>query len=405
MTAPVGIDTLGVHTPAYALPLDTLARARRVPVEKILVGLGAREMSVAPPWEDAVTLGANAAARALVAGGAAADEIGLLLAATETAVDHAKPVGIFLHELLCLGPSCRTVELKHACYGGTAGVALAAAWLRSGAARGRKALVVSTDIARYALGSSAEFTQGAGAVALLLSEHPRLLELGTVSGVYARNVYDFWRPLDRREALVDGKFSVDCYLDALEGALADYRRAGGEETSLLERAAALLYHTPFPKMAQKAHARLAAHEWRRTGGAPDGLAIAAERTYAELVEPTLGAARRIGNTYTASLYFCLAWLAEHEAARLAGREIGLFSYGSGCCAELFTGRFAAGAAEAAASVGLVRLLDARRRLSVEEYEAFAAADAGGEPARPESTAVHLVGVRDDQRVYARAGAP
>jgi hydroxymethylglutaryl-CoA synthase len=405
MSVPVGIDTLGVHTPAYALPLDALARARGVPVEKILVGLGAREMSVAPPWEDAVTLGANAAARALATSGAAPDEIGLLLAATETAVDHAKPVGIFLHELLGLGPSCRTVELKHACYGGTAGVVLAAAWLRSGAARGRKALVVATDIARYAVGSSAEFTQGAGAVALLLSERPRLLELEVASGVYARNVYDFWRPLDRREALVDGKFSVDCYLDALEGALADYRRAGGDDASLLERCAALLYHTPFPKMAQKAHARLAAHEWGRTDRAPDGLAAAAERTYADLVEPSLGAARRIGNTYTASLYFCLAWLAEHQAARLAGREIGLFSYGSGCCAELFTGRFAAGAAGMAASIGLADLLAARRPLAVEEYEAFATADAGGTPGRDDGTAVRLVGVRDDQRVYARAGAP
>ena len=72
---------------------------------------------------------------------------------TETAVDHAKPVGIFLHELLGLPASCRTVELKHACYGGTAGLMLAASWLRSGAACGRKALVVATDIARYDVGS------------------------------------------------------------------------------------------------------------------------------------------------------------------------------------------------------------------------------------------------------------
>ena len=123
---------------------------------------------------------------------------------------------------------------------------------------GRKALVVATDIARYDVGSSAEFTQGAGAAAVVVSEEPRLLRLGPTTGLYARNVYDFWRPLDRREALVDGKFSLDCYLDALRGAVADYRSAlnGHGSASLLERFAAFLYHTPFPKMAHKAHRRL-----------------------------------------------------------------------------------------------------------------------------------------------------
>src|SRR5262249_22522940 len=185
-------------------------------------------------------------ARLFASGVVRPDEIGLLLVATETAVDHAKPVGIFLHELLGLPTNCRTVELKHACYAGTAGMMLGIEWLRSGAARGRKALVIATDIARYDLRSSAEFTQGAGAAALLISASPRLMALDPITGVYARNVYDFWRPLDRREALVDGKFSVDCYLDALDGALADYRRAGGAPTDLTERCAAFLYRTPFP---------------------------------------------------------------------------------------------------------------------------------------------------------------
>ena len=198
MERTVGIDQIGIYTPGYALPLAALAAARGVPVEKIHFGLGAYEMSVAPPWEDSVTLAASAALRALGSAGTSADEIGLLLVGTETAVDHAKPIGSFLHELLGLSSRCRTVELKHACYGGTAGMMLAIEWLRSGAARGRKALVVATDIARYDLGSSAEFTQGAGAAALLLSEQPRLLALDPATGVYARNVYDFWRPLDRR---------------------------------------------------------------------------------------------------------------------------------------------------------------------------------------------------------------
>jgi len=403
MERTVGIDAIGVHVPGYTLPLDDLARARGVPVEKVRIGLGAHEMAVAPPWEDAVTLGANAALRLLADGSLAAEEVGLLLVATETAVDHAKPVGIFLHELLGLPASCRTVELKHACYGGTAGLVLAASWLRSGEAGGRKALVVATDIARYEVGSSAEFTQGAGAAALAVAEAPRLLALDPASGVYARNVYDFWRPLDRREALVDGKFSVDCYLDALDGALADWRTRGGTAADLTTAVAALLYHTPFPKMAQKAHARLVAHELARLGHSEVDVDAEAARSFAALVEPSLGVSRLVGNTYTASLYLCLAWLLEREGRRLEGRRLGLFSYGSGCCAEFFTARPVPGSAARAARIGAQALLQARRLLTVPEYEEFARAGAGAErPAEGGAGFCHLAGIEDHKRRYARS---
>jgi hydroxymethylglutaryl-CoA synthase len=396
----VGIDQLGVYVPRYALPLDRLAEARGVPVEKIHVGLGAHAMAVSPPWEDVVTLGANAAARVFRQGDVRPDDIGLLVVGTETAVDHAKPASIFMHDLLGLPSSCRTFEIKHACYGGTAGVMLAAEWVRSGAARGRKALVVATDIARYDIGSSAEFTQGAGAAALVVSEAPRLARLGETTGVFAKNVYDFWRPLERREALVDGKFSVDCYLDALRGAVADYRSGlnGQGGASLLDRFAAFLYHTPFPKMAHKAHHRVVADD---TGGDAGGRF---DRSWTTQVDPGLGLARQVGNTYTASLYLCLAWLLEREAAALEERELALFSYGSGCCAEFFTARVLPGSAARAAHIGVQAQLEARRELTVAEYETFARAVTGSErPAEGGAGFCHLAGIDDDKRRYARRG--
>jgi len=406
-TMNVGIDQIGVYLPRYVLPLEALAVARGVPVEKIHVGLGARQMAIAPPWEDAVSLATNAAARLFAQGHTHPSEIGLLLVATETAVDHAKPAGIFLHELLGVPSNCRTFELKHACYAGTAGVMIAADWIRSGTARGRKALVVATDIARYSLQSSAEFTQGAGAVSLVVSERPRLLALDPLSGIFARNVYDFWRPLDRREALVDGKFSVDCYLDALDGAVADYRAAANGRRNGVDLSqplhaglAALLYHTPFPKMAYKAHQRLLESEGRRTGETPPD----SQESYAAQVEPWLRAAREVGNTYTASLYLCLAWLADQAASRFEGKRIGLFSYGSGCCAEFFTGGIVPGAARAAARIGLADMLQARRELSVEEYETFARDGThGGTPPGEDAGFCHLAAVRDDKRIYERNG--
>lgn len=401
----VGIDQIGVYLPRFVLALDTLAAARGVPPEKILVGIGAHKMAVAPPWEDAVVLGANAAARLFAAGSVHPSEIGLLVVATETAVDHAKPASVFLHDLLGIGSNCRTFEIKHACYSGTAGVMLAADWIRSGRARGRKALVVATDIARYDLQTSAEFTQGAGAAALVISEQPRLLALHPASGVFANSVYDFWRPLDRREALVDGKFSIDCYLNALDGAVADFRSSAAvaADEPLSARFAALLYHTPFPKMAYKAHTRLLANDAQHLNGTRR---IDPDQSYTTQVEPSLGVARLVGNTYTASLYLGLAWLAEHAAGTLQSQDIGLFSYGSGCCAEFFSGHFVAGAAAAAAQINLADLLERRQELTVEDYEEFArCASSGGMPPGEDPAFCYFAGVRDHKRVYERTGRP
>ena len=128
----VGIEQLAVYVPPSVLSLDELAAARGVPPEKFREGLGVREMAIAPPCEDVVTLAASAGARALRAARIDPGDIGMLLVATESGVDHAKPVSIFVHELLGIGRQCRVYELKHACYAGTAALMSAADGGREG---------------------------------------------------------------------------------------------------------------------------------------------------------------------------------------------------------------------------------------------------------------------------------
>ena len=396
----VGIEQIYAYAPQLALSLPDLAVARGVAPEKLTRGLGVQAMAVTPACEDVVTLAATAAGRCLRAAGVDPRSIGLLVVATETGVDHAKPVGIFVHELLGVGPHCRVYEVKHACYGGTAALMTAADWVRANRAQPRRALVVAADVARYAIGSPGEPTQGAGAVAMLVGPDPRALFLAEESGVHAANVYDFWRPLDRREALVDGKFSIECYLDALAGAFESCRAlerpalAGGE--GFLERFARVLYHTPFPKMAAKAHRRLLELE---RGAVTDA---EFEASYRELVAPGLRGVSQIGNTYTASLYVCLATLLEDEGRALAGRRIGLYSYGSGCCAEFFTGTIPAGAATLGPT-GVRDALSRRRLVDVPTYERLLAeGERGGEPPCDFTGDFVFRGVRDDRRLYARA---
>ncbi|HJQ84675.1 MAG TPA: hydroxymethylglutaryl-CoA synthase [Candidatus Binatia bacterium] len=408
----VGIERLAVYAPQYALRMTDLAAARGVPPEKLTAGLGVREMAIPAPCEDVVTLAATAGARLLRAARVDPDEIGMLLVATETGVDHSKPVSIFVHDLLGIGPRCRVYELKHACYAGTAALMTAADWVRAGGVRRRRALVVAADIARYEIGSPGEPTQGAGAVAMLVGPDARALALGEQSGTYAGNVHDFWRPLDRREAIVDGKYSVECYLDALAGAFgacrALERPALGPEEAFSDRLARLLYHTPFPKMAMKAHRRLVEIDWRaaahRWAAIEPRLDEAAEASYRALAAPGLDAVARVGNTYTASLYVCLAALLEAEGRALGGQRLGLFSYGSGCCAEFFTGSVPAGV-EAVADAGVAAMLAARGFVDVDTYERLVrAGERGGTPPADFTGEFVFAGVREQRRIYGRPGA-
>ena len=58
----------------------------------------------------------------------------------------------------------------------------------------RVGIVVTSDFAKYDLASTGEYTQGAGAIALLVKHHPRLLIINEVVGVATNSAHDFYKP-------------------------------------------------------------------------------------------------------------------------------------------------------------------------------------------------------------------
>lgn len=342
---PIGIHDLELATTHHVLSLTTLAEANGTDPDKYRLGIGQDEMSMPAPDEDIVTMGASAALPLLQRHGT--EGIRTLMVATESGLDQSKAAGVWVHQLLGLPAGVRTVELKQACYSATA--ALQAAIGIVGRAPQERVLVIAADVARYELDSPGEPTQGAGAVAMLVSANPDLVEIEPVSGVHTTDVDDFWRPNDSSTAVVDGALSVRAYLDALTGAWDDLAAHGGPDLASIER---VVYHQPFTKMAKKAQQRLARH----AGGeiAADGLESGSVYN------------RRLGNTYAASLYSSLAALLDHEQD-LAGERIGLFSYGSGSVSEFLTGVVAPGYADTARARRVLDLLDARVPLEVAEY--------------------------------------
>lgn len=345
-TRAIGIHDLELATSHYVLDLHALAEARGVDPAKYTRGLGQDQMGVPAPDEDVVTMGAAAAARLLERHGA--EGIRTLLFATESGVDHSKSAAVIAHGLLDLPEQVRTVELKQACYAGAAAVQSAIAIVARGPEE--RVLVIAGDVARYELCSAGEPTQGAGAVAMLISADPALMEIDPVSGVYSADIDDFWRPNDSSTALVNGRLSISSYEKALGGAWDDLQAQGGPA---IEDIDAFVYHQPFTKMAVKAQRFLA----QRTGQDLDAEALVQGAVYD----------RRLGNTYTASLWAGLASLLDHRDG-LEGRRVGLFSYGSGSAGELLTGIVRPGYFDPQRAASITAMLDGRAELTVAEYE-------------------------------------
>jgi hydroxymethylglutaryl-CoA synthase len=348
----IGIDAISFYTTRYFLNLKTLAEQRGADYNKYYVGIGQECMAVAPPDEDVITMGAAAALPLIER--MDRSEIDLVLFATESGVDQSKAGGVFIHGLLELPSRCRVVELKQACYSGTMGVQLAAAMVQRGAAR--KALVIASDIARYELNSPGEATQGAGAVAMIVCAEPKVMALDPEAGYYTADVMDFWRPNYREEALVDGKYSTQVYIEALLNTWEQYQSLTGRTPQDLVR---FLYHIPFTKMAEKAHRRLI-----RT--------VTGEHLSMEEVERVLGDSlhysRIAGNCYSASLYVALASLLDRSSEDLGGQRIGLFSYGSGCVGEFYSGVVRKGYREHLLTGLHTELLADRVELTCGQYE-------------------------------------
>lgn len=388
----IGIDGLSFYAPGYFLDLKTLAEVRGVDKDKYYLGLGQERMALPPPDEDIVTMGASAARPLVERDGT--EGLDLLLFATESGVDQSKAASLFVHGLLELPAACRAVEVKEACYAGTAALHLAAAWVATHP--GKRALIICADVARYDLRSPGEPTQGAGAVALLITADPRILALDPECGYHAEDVMDFWRPNYREEALVDGQYSTRVYLSTLLEAWARYRDGSGRG---LDAFARQCYHLPFTRMAEKAQARL-----MRATGRPD--------PGPEELNRILGASLRYnrltGNTYTASLYQGLTSLLDGDPADLAGGRIGLFSYGSGCMAEFFSGVVQPGYRDRLLADRHRQMLDSRIELEYQQYEdifQLALPKDGGEHtfAQYRTGPYRLSGISQHKRIYETIG--
>jgi polyketide biosynthesis 3-hydroxy-3-methylglutaryl-CoA synthase-like enzyme PksG len=349
----VGIESINIYGGRTFLDIRQLFQARGLDMARF-DNLMMEKKAVGLPCEDPVTNGVNAAKPILDR--LAPEEkkrIEMVIVSTESGLDFGKSMSTYIHAHLGLDRHCRLFEVKQACYGGTAAFQMAASYVASGVSPGAKVLVVATDTARAAAKNTyAEPSQAVG-------DRPEILELDFgANGLYGYEVMDTCRPEAHLE-LGDPDLSLLSYLDCLENAYAAYAERV-TQVDFQESFSYLAFHTPFAGMVKGAHRMM----MRKLKQAPPKVSDA---DFEQRVAPSLKHCVRVGNVYSATLYLALCSLIDHGDLSQP-RRVGLFSYGSGCSSEFYSGIVTPRAQEKLRSFGIARLLDDRHALTMAEYD-------------------------------------
>jgi len=393
--------------------------------DKLQRGLGVSRMAIVDTNQDPACMAANACFRLMEKNDLSPSDVGRLYVATESSLDESKAMNSYVIGMLeqVYGNDsfehCGGIECKFACVSGSYALYDNSNWIRAGEAEGKSAIVVVSDIAKYDLGSSGEYTQGAGAVAMLLNDAPRLMAFDPkVTSTSIKNEYDFYRPFGKETPIVNGQYSNLLYMIQVKKALMAYKEKAlstgliklKEGETILDYIDFINMHLPYSNMGKKALAYLLRHEWRNLPrwheiiekmGIPEPIpkdprgtieSVLADEEYMQKdheftkrftmtdefqeaydakLASSLIASRMVGNLYTASLYMGFRSCLEFEFQKgtdLEGKRFGFGSYGSGSSAMVFSGIIMPSYKQLVRDMNLESEIGDRIKISLEEYE-------------------------------------
>ena len=421
----VGIDDIAIYIPRLFVDARDFAKARGMDPDKLQRGLGISKMAMVDTNQDPACMAANACLRIMERGKLAPKDVGRLYVATESSLDESKAMNSYVIGMLeqIYGDDsfghCGGIECKFACVSGSYALYDNSNWIRAGESEGKSAIVVVSDIAKYDLGSSGEYTQGAGAIAMLVNDNPRIMQFDPkVTSTSIKNEYDFYRPFGKETPIVHGQYSNLLYMIQVKKALMLYKEKAlstglmklKEGETILDYIDFLNMHLPYSNMGKKALSYLIRHEWRKLPrwkkiiekmgmeepipkdprGTIESVLADSEfmakdheftkkfakteefqDVYEQKLASSLIASQMIGNLYTASLYLGFRSCLEFEFQKgtdLEGKRVGFGSYGSGSSAMVFSGVIMPTYKEIVKNMNLESEMGNRIKLSLEEYE-------------------------------------
>ncbi|KAF5373279.1 hypothetical protein D9615_007398 [Tricholomella constricta] len=405
----VGVLAMEAYFPRRCISEADLEEFDGVPKGKYTIGLGQEYMAWPDDREDINSFALNAVAGLLEKYNIDPKSIGRIDVGTETIIDKSKSVKTTLMDLFVEAGNhdIEGIDSKNACYGSTAALFNAVNWIESSSWDGRNAIVVGGDIAIYAEGA-ARPAGGAGACAMLIGPNAPIV-FEPIHGNYMANTYDFYKPkLSSEYPEVDGPVSVVTYIAALDAAYATFREKHAklakrsqlngtttEKTTFsIEDVDYTIFHSPYGKQAVKGFGRLYYNDFLANPSAPQFANIpnpesflsmshaasltdknvektfigASKAAFTQKADPGMACSRRLGNTYTGSLYQCLASLVSKvEPETLMGKRISLFAFGSGCAASFFTARVKGDTSEIRKKMDLLNRLQSMKVVHPQEF--------------------------------------
>ena len=359
MHGPIGIEALNVYCGLAYIPVRAIFEGRGLDVSR-LGNLMMEKRAIGFPFEDPVTNAVNAA-RPIIEGltPQERDRIEIVITSSESGVDYSKSITSYVHEHLGLGRNCRLLEVKQACYAATCAVQMAVAYVASGVSPGAKALVIATDVSL--VNEHAGYTEpvmGFGAAAILVGDEARVLAIDVGAfGNYSFETLDSARPAPDFD-IADVDRSLFAYLDCLSNSFQQYKnKVSGVDFA--ETFDYLTLHTPFAGLVKAAHRKMMREQ---VGASPQQI----EQDFSRRVRPALEYPSIVGNLCSGSVYLGLASII--DCAPYTGTaRVGLFSYGSGCSSEFFSGIIDSDSAAAQARFSIGAHLQNRFELTFEEY--------------------------------------
>lgn len=425
----VGIDDLSLYIPGLFIAIPHFANSRGIDPMKLEKGLGLQAIAVPDASEDVITMAAEALLDLVEKNNLKPEDIGRIYVGTESMVDGSKPNASYLlgvlHQYYAQQGipddalrNCDVVDMTFACIGAVDAMQSSLDWIRLNPES--RAIVIATDVAKYDLHSPGECTQGAGAIALLLSSEPRMIQIDSNWGVSAKCEHDFFKPLRRKvneqdqivsngidgsklgkEIIVehkdtpiyDGHFSNACYTARVDEALQHYMAKDHYDDHPLDRWKRLVFHLPYAYHARRIFTTIFidylknTNQWDSFISQMDSdiinnydpshhkflKAVSKSKEYTTFVQEKIEAGEiassQIGNMYTASIFLSLiSHLNEDRDQDLTGEHIGFFAYGSGSKSKVFEGTIMPGYKKLISRIDIDQKIHSRKEINIHEYE-------------------------------------
>ena len=376
----VGIDSISFDIPKIHLPIHILAENRNIEPEKLINGLGLTKMTIPDIYQDVVTFATNAVFKLIIQENLNPVDIARIYVGSESGIDSSKPIASFiisnLEQKFGLGTfnNCDVVDMTFACIGAVDAMQNTLDYLRINSSK--KAIIVASDIAKYDLESTGEYTQGAGAIALLLSSNPRIMTFQNEIGISSQGVFDFFKPrrfftkqeatqktdnpeflhileneiaIYKEQPVFDGQYSNSCYINRITEAYFHFKKETNQSDTVYENWENIIMHLPYAFQGRRTFVEIFAQENPNLQLNPNDedyknqiKLISKSEEYRALVKskiaPSEIASGQVGNIYTGSIFLgLLSTLCYHyeNKTNLWNKKMGFIAYGSGSKAKVF----------------------------------------------------------------------